>query len=640
MAAPARVKDIDFIELSKRKDLPTVDLLGKKGEFHSSPAAWEDQVLYFFLPDRFSDGSENIYWDPSHGDHPVTKPTGTQLFNAEKDSGNAIEPGNSDPDQNARKWRSAGDGYVGGHLKGITSKLGYLHGLGVTALWIGPIFKQMPSKTTYHGYAIQDYLEVESRLGTREDLQTLVDTAHTKFGIRVILDIILNHSGDVFAYQNENEKHPWNGSKYPVKGFRNAKGDAVLPFRPLDEQDASTASSRNDAVWPAELQEPSSFTQKGSISNWDWYPEYLDGDFDDLKDIALGPDDVNNFNPSPALKVLCDVYKYWIALTDVDGFRIDTVKHMGDGPTRYFASVIHEFAQSLGKENFFLVGEVTGGRDRAVNTVERTGIDAALGIDEVQDKLEYLIKGQRNPIDYFDLFRNSLLVQKDSHVWFRNKVVTMIDDHDQVRKGNYKARFCAAADGLDGDKLIISAIALNLCTLGIPCIYYGSEQAFDGAGDSDKYIREAMFGGDFGPFRSHNRHCFDADNSIYQQVAKVIKIRKGSIALRRGRQYLREISADGVGFGVPYKMGGRMLSVVAWSRIFADTEVLCAVNTDPNQTLSAWVTIDRDLHQIGAQLQMLYSTNDTETPKTVPTEARNGLAVQIQVPAHGFVIYS
>lgn len=639
MAGPARVQDIDLAKLSKRKNLPTVDLLGKKGEFHPSPAAWEDQVLYFFLPDRFSDDKENIYWDASHGDRPVTKSDGTPLFNQAKDNENATQPGKNDPGENARQWRDAGDGYVGGQLKGITSKLGYLHGLGVTALWIGPVFKQLPSQTSYHGYAIQDYLEVEPRLGTREDLQTLVETAHSKFGIRVILDIILNHSGDVFAYQNENDRHPWNGNRYPVKGFRNAKGEAILPFKPIDLKNAP-ANVRDDAVWPAELQEPSSFTQKGSISNWDWYPEYLDGDFDSLKDIALGNDDVNNFQSTPALNVLCEVYKYWIAFTDIDGFRIDTVKHMGDGPTRFFASAIHEFAQSLGKENFFLVGEVTGGRDRAVNTVERTGIDAALGIDEVQDKLEYMIKGQRNPMDYFDLFRNSLLVQKDSHVWFRNKVVTMIDDHDQVRKGNNKARFCAAADGLDGHKLITSAIALNLCTLGIPCIYYGSEQAFDGAGNSDKYIREAMFGGKFGPFRSHERHCFDADNPIYRQLAKIIKIREDNIALRRGRQYLREISADGVGFGIPFKMAGRMLAVVAWSRIFADTEILCAVNTDPSQALSAWVTIDMGLHREGAKMQRMYSTDDAAAPETVSIEARNGLAVKIQVPAHGFVLYS
>ena len=106
------------------------------------------------------------------------------------------------------------------------------------------------------------------------------------------------------------------------------------------------------------------------------------------------------------------------------------------GATRFFASAIHEFAQSIGKERFFLVGEITGGRRRAFTTLEETGLDAALGIDDIPDQLEWLVKGCRDPEDYFDLFRNSLLVRKDSHAWFRDKVVTLYDDHDQVRKGN------------------------------------------------------------------------------------------------------------------------------------------------------------------------------------------------------------
>jgi len=71
--------------------------------------------------------------------------------------------------------------------------------------------------------------------------------------------------------------------------------------KPIDPNDTS-AAAKNFAVWPAELQALSSFTQKGSISNWDWYPEYLDGGFEGFKDIALGPDNVDNFHPSAALK--------------------------------------------------------------------------------------------------------------------------------------------------------------------------------------------------------------------------------------------------------------------------------------------------------------------------------------------------
>src|SRR5204863_8519067 len=101
-----------------------------------------------------------------------------------------------------------------------------------------------------------------------------------------------------------------------------------------------------------------------------------------------------------------------------------TVKHLDRGATRFFASVIKEFAQGIGKENFYLIGEITGGRSNAFLTLELTGLDAALGIDDIPDKMEYLVKGLRNPADYFDLFRNSALLNKESHTWLRNRVVT------------------------------------------------------------------------------------------------------------------------------------------------------------------------------------------------------------------------
>jgi glycosidase len=591
--------------------------------FHPSPLAWEDQVLYFMLPDRFSDNRERGYRDNTGA---LVNARPTPLFKT-ADSGNAIQT-NAD----AQTWRDAGAVYVGGTLQGLTSKLGYLRRMGVSAIWIGPVFKQVKFQQTYHGYGVQNFLEVDPHLGTRADLRTLVDTAHVN-GIFVILDIILNHSGNVYAYTSGSPT--WNGQTFSVAGFNDAAGNPTIPFQKLNASQAAAAFP-DGAVWPREFQDSSIFTRKGAIQNWDNDPEFREGDFYDLKDIDLGLADADTYNATPGLTALCEVYKFWMALADIDGFRIDTVKHMGDGPTRYFASVIHEFAQTLGKENFLLLGEVTGGRDRAFNTVETTGIDAALGIDDVQDKLEYLIKGYRNPVDYFDLFRNSLLVQKDSHVWFRNKVVTMIDDHDQVRKGNNKARFCATDQG---DQLILSAIGLNLCTLGIPCIYYGSEQKFDGAGGNDRYIREAMFGGAFGPFRSRDRHCFDEQNPIYGELAKIVKVRNAEIALRRGRQYLRPISGDGTDFGIPTLIGDRMRSIVPWSRIISNEEVLVSVNTDPDLPTTAWVTIDNDLHATGDTLACLYSSDNTQIGSKVSVQAKNGKAVQLTVPAGGFVIY-
>ncbi len=588
--------------------------------FHPSPEAWEDQVLYFFLPDRFSDGNEKGYVD--NNGNPAAGGT-TPFFNPAIDNGNAIQ--NS---SDAQKWNDAGAVWVGGTLNGIASKIGYLKRMGISAIWIGPIFKQVAFQQTYHGYGVQNFLDVDPHFGTRDDLRKLVDTAHAH-GIYVIQDIILNHSGDVFSYSNGNPA--WNGQVDPVQGFNDASGNPTLPFGPLPP-----SAFPDGGVWPSDFQQDYMFTRKGGIRNWDFDPEFREGDFDDLKDIDLGLADPDTYAATPGLEALCEVYKFWIAFADLDGYRVDTVKHMGDGPTRYFASVVHEFAETLGKNNFLLLGEVTGGRERAFNTVETTGIDAALGIDDVQDKLEYMIKGYRNPNDYFDLFRNSLLVEKDSHVWFRNKVVTMIDDHDQIRKGNNKARFCAHDNG---DQLILSAIALNLCTLGIPCVYYGSEQFFDGQGGNDRYIREAMFGGAFGAFRSKNRHLFTESSSVYKELAKIIKLRGQEIALRRGRQYLRPISGDGVSFGIPSLLGDRMRSIIPWSRIIDRQELLVAVNTDFANPTTAWATIDNDLHAGGDSMQCLYSTSSADIGNKLTIQPRNGKAVQLTVPAGGFVIY-
>ncbi len=140
----------------------------------------------------------------------------------------------------------------------------------------------------------------------------------------------------------------------------------------------------------------------------------------------------------------------------------------------------------------------------------------------------------------------------------------MFDDHDQVRKGEHKARFCAEPDAW---KVLLNALALNATTLGIPCIYYGTEQFFDGGGDNDRYLRESMFGGEFGAFGTRDRHFFNEDGPVYQELAKILAVRRRRRSLRRGRQYLRQISGDGVHFGPPEMIGGQIRSVVPWSRI-------------------------------------------------------------------------
>jgi glycosidase len=608
--------------------------------YHQSPVAWEDQVLYFLLVDRFSDNKESGYKDVAG--NAVT--TGSTRLFTPADNRSAIKNATD-----AAKWRDAGTKYVGGTLAGLKSKIGYLKRMGISAIWVSPIFKQVSFAETYHGYGIQDYLRVNPRFGSNQDLKDLVSAAHDN-GILVILDIILNHTGDVFTYdshrqpnykdKNGNFDPRWDGNPYPVLGFNDKSGHPAIPFTKTNPSVPATFPDLDGAIWPVEFQEPSFYTQKGRISSFDFDPEFREGDFFDLKDVHHGQGTVDAYNPSAALLDLCEVYKYWIAFADIDGYRIDTVKHMDPGATRLFGSAIHEFAQSIGKDNFLLVGEITGGRVNAFNTLEITGLDAALGIDDIPDKMEFLVKGFRNPDEYFNLFRNSLLIGKDSHTWFRNKVVTLFNDHDQVSKGGDKARFCADADAAP---LILNALALNVFTLGIPCIYYGSEQSFNGHGGgdgADRYIREAMFGGEFGSFESKHVHFFDEEHSVvYKELGKLLKIRRERPVLRRGRQFLRQISGDGQNFGLPEMIGDQIRSLVSWSRILSDHEVVLAINTDAKNAKTAWVTIDASLHKPGEALTCIYSTDAAQIGSKANVERRNGLAVPLSVPAAGFIIF-
>lgn len=606
---PASIGEIDWAALLDRSFTP-------------SPTSWSEQVLYFLLVDRFSDGKEDGYLDtdgfPVAGTTPSFRP---------EDDGSATRD-----EASAAAWRAAGATWCGGTFNGIRSKLGYLKRLGVTALWISPVLKQRTESSHYHGYGTQDFLTVDPRFGTQEELVALVAEAHAA-GLYVLLDVILNHAGDVFGYL-PGEDRPWDGTQRRVAGWRDRDGNLSLPFpEPVHDREAG--------VWPRELQAPGVFSCRGPILDWDAYPEYVEGDFFDLRDIRHGTGGDDDYRPSPALVNLVRAYQYWVALTDVDGFRIDTVKHMEVGATRYIATSMHEFGRLIGKTRFHLLGEIAGRRSFAVDLLERVGLDTALGLDDVQEKLDDLVTGARAPREYFDLFRNAYLVGQGSDTWFSEKVVTAIDDHDQVRQGWYKERF--AADQV-GRRLAFPALALNATTLGMPCVYYGSEQAFDGQGGNDRYIREAMFGGPFGPFRSTGRHAFDETSATYRGLAEVLAVRRQIPALRFGRQYLREISDDGAHFGLPDFIGGRdqpkerITSVIAWSRVLAMVEVVCAINTDIDHERSTFVRIDPDLSAGVTTYAYRYRSDLAWAGASAVVQHGGGAAIQITVPPAGFVI--
>ncbi len=594
--------------------------LEPRGRVQKSPTTWRDQVLYFLLPDRFSDGKES------------SKPQFDR----------------TNPDQfktnNRGEWLVGGKKFQGGKIKGIKSKLDYLQSLGVTTLWIAPMWKQRADLETYHGYGIQNFLEIDPRFGTRQELRDLVDAAHDR-GMYVLLDIIYNHTGNNWFY-NVNGKAettaPYRFSPpHPFGGWRSSTGNSI-----------PNISNLEDGVWPEEFQNLEWYTRAGQISDNRWDPydwedplhpdnEFRRGDFFDLKDL--------NLNRSDVLSAVIKVYQYWIALTDCDGFRIDTVKHVPWEASRDFCGAIHEYAESIGKENFLLLGEVTGGADLARDYLEIFGrnIDAALDIGEPPKKLAETVKGFRTPQEFFEQFYGHDAL--GSHRETGRYHVSILDDHDMV--GREKKRFSADNNIDDRYEQVAHAVGVQLTTLGIPCIYYGTEQAFDGQKpdftdeNDDRYIRESMFGGTFGAFETKNCHFFDRDHPSYIKIAAIANIRnrKDDIGktLRRGRQYLRETSFLNRPFSFPPKQ-----ELVAWSRILFDREVIVAINTNALEGRGADVTVDGSLNPVGKKMTFLYKSDWTDNQlrrppnnETVEIVDRGDRAtVRIDLPPAGMVI--
>jgi glycosidase len=597
-------------------------------------------VLYFLLPDRFSDGAEAARPLLDRADLAAARPA----------------PAGADGWRWDRWAGSGSDRWQGGTIRGVASKLDYVKQLGATALWVGPVFKQRGHLDTYHGYGVQDFLEVDPHLGTREDLVDLVAAAHAK-GMRVILDVIFNHSGSNFDYrvggkrQNQAPYLPWAGY-YPDTAWRDR-----------DDGLRADAPGPDDGVWPSELQNPDCYTRAGSGdlgagSLDDPHAEHKRTDFLSLRDFNFDPPGAGGADPA-TLSLLVRCYAHWVALTDCDGFRLDTLKHVSFEQGRNFCGAIKEFAARLGKHDFFLVGEVAGG-DFAENRyldVLGMNLNAALDIGEMRLTLRGVAKGLVHPSAYFTGFDPSAVL--GSHRNLGRQHVSVLDDHDHVF--GEKLRFSADASS---DHQVAAGVALQLFTLGIPCVYYGTEQALAGPeagerrylpgwGGSDRYLREAMFGpghprkagragigaggedaGEpgFGPFGTSGRHCFDPHFPTYRRIAAMAAARQRYRPLRAGRQYLRPTSFLGRPFGV-YGPG----ELTAWSRLLDDEELLCVLNPHGNESRGADVVVDASLNPSGAELTVVLNTAEAAGTAGAPHPVGSTLPVRRASDGTAFV---
>ena len=315
-------------------------------------------------------------------------------------------------------------------------------------------------------------------------------------------------------------------------------------------------------------------------------------------------------------------------MTDCDGLRLDTLKHVPQDVGRNFCGAIKEFAANLGKKNFFLVGEVAGADTDADFYLQIMGsnLDATLDIGEIRPTLTAIAKGLAAPNQYFDMVRlwdDALGSHRDAG---RHRV-SILDDHDCV--SGPKLRFSTDASS---DHQVVAAVAIQLFSLGIPCIYYGTEQAFagpekalrdqflwaEGFGATDRFLREAMFGPEhprkdaqagigsgpssfdtnlpgFGAFGTVGAHCFNPNSPAYIRIAALATVRERFPALRYGRQYQRPIANLGAPFALA-PAGG----LITWSRILDDEEMLCVVNGNGAQNRGGDVVVDATLNSATA----------------------------------------
>lgn len=555
--AAARTPSSNAVRVGRRK----IDVASP----FPSPGDWRDQWIFFLLVDRFNNPAAR----PKH-----------EPFDAE--------------------FR----GFQGGNFEGVRRQLDYLQSLGVGAIWLSPVFKNCQYDAgTFHGYGIQDFLRIEPRFCldptaakrdprvAERELRTLIDEAHAR-RIYVILDIVLNHAGDVFEYVLPDgtgaSESDWSWFPQGIR-WRDQRGKgkpewSLAPGKP----------TADGAVWPTELRRNEYFRRQGRGGEGG-------GDFAALKEFVTDylENDPDRGPRYPVRDALIRAHQYWIARLDVDGFRIDTLKYVEPEFARLFGNAMREFALSIGKKNFFTFGEVYDEEEKIARFIGRQATDDSdlMGVDAALDfplffRLPAVAKGMLAPSEVVAMFERRKAIERtvlSSHGEASRYFVTFLDNHDQRERMFYSPpdtplRYADQAT---------LGLALLFTLLGVPCLYYGTEQGLSGRGEGDAAVREALWG---------KANPFDRTHPFFRTVETLAALRRAEPALRYGRQYFRPLSGDGVHFGVSGFRGG----VLAFSRILDEDEIVVVANTGALDEWSGEVLVDRAMHAVSAVFERVF----------------------------------
>jgi glycosidase len=452
--------------------------------------------------------------------------------------------------------------YNGGDLKGILDQLDYIQGLGTDSIWLTPSFKNKAVQPEdgpsagYHGYWITDFTQIDPHLGTNEDLATLIDAAHAR-GMKVYFDIITNHTADVIGYEEgartayvPKDTEPYRTASGQVFDDRDYAGTNTFP-----ELDPKTSfpytpvldANEKDLKVPAWLNDTTLYHNRGNTTFTDEDSQY--GDF-------FGLDDLFTENPK-VVDGFIDIYRTWVKDFGVDGFRIDTMKHVDDAFWQRFAPGIVDYAKAHGKPDFFMFGEValdgSGAAAKSLTSHYTTHDDVQAILDfPFQDAARgFASKGNGNAALRTFFENDDWYTDADSNVY---ELPTFLGNHDMGRIGyflNADNKGASDEELVERDRL---AHELMYLSRGNPIVYYGDEQGFTGSG-GDQVARQTMFASKvpeyldddlLGTTRTHAQDNFQTDHPLYRDISDLAKLTAAHPALRDGAHQMRYAS-DGPG---------------------------------------------------------------------------------------------
>jgi glycosidase len=492
----------------------------------------EDEIIYFVLPDRFENG------DPKN-DRGGLK-------------GGPFDHG-FDPTHKGF--------YHGGDLKGLTAKLDYIQGMGVTAIWFAPVFKNKPvqglpgqESSGYHGYWVTDFIQVDPHFGTNAEFKAFVDAAHAR-GMKVYMDIIINHTADVIGYaEGEATGYAYRSKgDYPFSRKGGPDGKAInIGFAGDDNADPANWAKLTDPAFaytpvvpeaernvkvPAWLNDVTLYHNRG---NSHWIGESsVYGDFAGLDDLATEHPRV--------VEGMIDIFGQWIDDYGIDGYRIDTAKHVNPEFWRAFVPAIMKRAEAKGIDHFHIFGEIAYEEPTATLAAQvMAESQLPYALDMGFAKAAQMVASGKSPPRLMAEF-----LQQDAIYPGGAKTAlglpTFLGNHDFGRF----SMFVRQMSGSDEPETLLARVKLGHAMMfllrGVPTVYYGDEQGFVSDGN-DQLAREDMFPSKVTVYNDNRligtsattaQANFDTAHPLYRLIGELSAARTASPALRRGLSTVR-----------------------------------------------------------------------------------------------------